>query len=306
MKKTLALLLTAIMLLSAMAVSANAAIPPQLYGDAYYDTDINIMDATAIQQHLANIEQLYPDRYEAADVDGDSNISIMDATTIQMYLANIITEFPAGEYYFIDKCLEEVIPSFLSGRAIAGVPVDFEVHGYASPAPSKAYLYVNDELVDTAIGEDSTLTYAFPQVGTYEVRVEFTDKWGYYAGIWSDSYEVVGPVTDTTKPYISNVAITDTAMAEPTITVSVMYGSGDYTYSYYITKEAYVPDENLQPIRKDVIIFSSENIKENSITIQGDFIEYFEFYDVKVVVTDSNGNTAEYLTSFRCEPIPPA
>ncbi|MBQ8057673.1 MAG: dockerin type I repeat-containing protein [Ruminococcus sp.] len=306
MKKLLAILLTMLMLLSTVAITANAAIPPQLYGDVDYDQDVNIMDATAVQQHLANINILRGTE-EAADVDGDCKITIIDATTIQLYLANVITEFPAGKYYFLDKRLEDVVPSFLSGKALVGVPVDFEVYGYASPDPSKARLYVNNELVDTAIGEDSTLTYTFPQVGVYEVSVSLTDKWGYYAGVWTTEYEVVEPVADTTKPYISNIAITGTHYLEPTITVSAIYGSSDYTYSYYITEEYKYYNENNELITTSRIVYSKENIKENSITIEDyDIIEYFAFYDVKVVVTDSNGNTAEETTSFRCEPIPPA
>lgn len=282
-----------------MAITANAAIPPQLYGDVYYDENINIMDATAIQQHLANINQLKETRYEAADVDGDSKITIMDATIIQQYLAQIITEFPAGKYYFIDKYLYDVVPSFLSGKALAGVPVDFEVSGYAYPEPSKAYLYVNDELVDTAVGEDSTLTYTFPQVGVYEICVTLTDKWGFYAGNWTKSYQVVELVTDTTKPVITNIAITDKYYTEPKITVDAMYGSGDYTYSYYISKPYLIEEER-------VFIYSKIDVKENSITVDYGYLDYFETYVITVVVTDSNGNTAEATTSFMCEQIAPA
>ena len=299
MKKTLALLLTAIMLLSAMAVSANAAIPPQLYGDAYYDTDINIMDATAIQQHLANIEQLYPDRYEAADVDGDSNISIIDATTIQMYLANIITEFPAGEYFLVDKYFYDVIPSYLSGKAQVGVPVDFEVSGYAYPEPSKAYLYVSDELVDTAVGEDSTLTYTFPEEGIYAVKVVLTDKWGFEAGEWTQGYEVVAPVTDTTKPFIKNIAITDRYSTEPVITVDVINGSGEYRYSYFLSG-TYISDEFRD------FIYTKRNVAENSIRVDYGHLDYFETYVITVIVTDSNGITVEATTSFVCEELAPA
>ncbi|MBQ8539303.1 MAG: starch-binding protein [Ruminococcus sp.] len=58
-----------------------------IYGDADGNTDINIMDATIIQQYLANIikeENIYTDM---ADCDGNTDVNIMDATRIQLYLA---------------------------------------------------------------------------------------------------------------------------------------------------------------------------------------------------------------------------
>ncbi|MBQ8539302.1 MAG: starch-binding protein [Ruminococcus sp.] len=58
-----------------------------IYGDADGNTDVNIMDATTIQQYLANIitkEQIFT---KMADCDDNSDVNIMDATRIQLYLA---------------------------------------------------------------------------------------------------------------------------------------------------------------------------------------------------------------------------
>ena len=60
-----------------------------LRGDVDMDGRITIMDATAIQLHLALKEVTIS--LENADTDLDGAISIMDTTTIQLYLANIIT-----------------------------------------------------------------------------------------------------------------------------------------------------------------------------------------------------------------------
>ena len=296
MKKLSAILLLAIMLISAIAVPASAAIPPQLYGDVDYDESVNIMDATVVQQHLANIILLDSCCCEAADIDADAKITILDATLIQQYLANIITEFPAGEYYYIDKYFFDVIPSYLSGKAQVGKAVDFEVDGYAYPSPQKAYLYVNENLVDTAIDEDSTLTYTFETACTYLVKVVLTDKWGDVAGTWETSYEVVEPVTDTSVPYINNIAITDKAFGMPTITVDAVNGSGDYTYSYYIT----------YPYPVEEYVFTKENTTENSVTLEYGVLDYFEYYVLNVFVTDSNGNKASASTTFMCEELAPA
>ncbi len=299
MKKIISIIIITAVLLSTALFPTSAAIPPQLYGDVFNDTNIDIIDATCVQKYLAKSYDLRRSHHEGADVDGDNVITIIDATCIQLYIANIITEFPAGKYYFIDKQLYDVVPSFLSGKAMVGVPVDFEVEGYAYPNPSKASLYVNGELVDTAIDSDIILSYTFEEVGVYEILVTLADKWGYQAGSRRFSYQVVEPVTDTSKPVITNIAITETYYIEPIITVDAMYGSGDYTYSYYIRKSRVLEEDR-------VLVYSRENIKENSIKIDDGSIIYYEVYTVTVVVTDSNGNTAEETTSFRCEDIPPA
>ncbi|MBQ7964474.1 MAG: dockerin type I repeat-containing protein [Ruminococcus sp.] len=294
MKKALAILLASIILMSAIAITANAARPPQLYGDAYYDMDVNIMDATAIQQHLASITELEMNRYEAADVDGDSSITIMDATTIQQYLASIITEFPAGEYYLIDKCLYDVIPSYMSGKAQVGVAVDFTVDGYAYPNPEIRYLYVNDELVDTAVNEDETLTYTFPQVGVYTVKVVFTDKWGFEAGEWTKSYQVIDVIEDTTKPVITNIAIVEKFTDHPTVRVDVMYGTGDYSYSYIIKDE------------DGTVIYERRYLQSNTHTVEYGALDYFVPYTLTVEVMDSHMNFTTSSTTLMCEEIAPA
>ena len=78
----------------------------KIFGDADGNGDVNIMDATIIQQHLANIineEKFYS---QMADCDENSDINIMDATRIQLYLAqkdnfgsvgNIIEYIPPTE-----------------------------------------------------------------------------------------------------------------------------------------------------------------------------------------------------------------
>ncbi|MBQ8539301.1 MAG: starch-binding protein [Ruminococcus sp.] len=78
----------------------------KIFGDTDGNGDVNIMDATTIQQYLANIisdEQIYSDM---ADCDDNSDVNIMDATRIQLYLAkkensgsvgNIIEYIPPTE-----------------------------------------------------------------------------------------------------------------------------------------------------------------------------------------------------------------
>ncbi len=62
-------------------------------GDVDMDGSVTVLDATAIQKHIANIKKLSDDQLLAADTDGDKNVTVMDATLIQKFIANLITEF---------------------------------------------------------------------------------------------------------------------------------------------------------------------------------------------------------------------
>ncbi len=66
--------------------------PDFVPGDADCDSIVTIMDATAIQLHIAQIEQLSPLGLLASNVDDDSEISIIDATQIQLFIAGLLEE----------------------------------------------------------------------------------------------------------------------------------------------------------------------------------------------------------------------
>lgn len=67
-----------------------------ILGDVDGDGKVSVLDATAIQKHLANISQ---DKYNegAADADGDKKISVLDATAIQKHLAHLATNENIGK-----------------------------------------------------------------------------------------------------------------------------------------------------------------------------------------------------------------
>lgn len=68
-----------------------------ILGDANLDSDISILDTTAIQLHLAQIITFSTEAYRCAEVTGDNDVSIMDATAIQMHLAKLQTIEGIGE-----------------------------------------------------------------------------------------------------------------------------------------------------------------------------------------------------------------
>ncbi len=59
-------------------------------GDVDGDTQISVIDATAICLHLASIKVLTVDELARADADKDGCVSVMDATHIQLFLAGFI------------------------------------------------------------------------------------------------------------------------------------------------------------------------------------------------------------------------
>lgn len=64
------------------------------YGDANKDTEVNISDATTIQQYVAQMIELVYSQKVRADVDGNGIIDIKDSTFVQLYSAYVIENFP--------------------------------------------------------------------------------------------------------------------------------------------------------------------------------------------------------------------
>lgn len=62
-------------------------------GDVDMDKTVSVMDATAIQQHIACIITFSDKQLKLADMDGDGSTSIMDATKIQYKVAGLDTTY---------------------------------------------------------------------------------------------------------------------------------------------------------------------------------------------------------------------
>ena len=88
MKRMISLILAAVFVLCVMVVSASAKIP-YVPGDADCDGTLAIVDATAIQRHLASLKKLTDTEQLAADSDRDDKLTVIDATLIQRYLASL-------------------------------------------------------------------------------------------------------------------------------------------------------------------------------------------------------------------------
>ena len=67
-----------------------------ILGDVDGDGVVAILDATAIQRHLASIPSASYNE-KAADADGDGSVTILDATAIQRHLAQLLTNENIGK-----------------------------------------------------------------------------------------------------------------------------------------------------------------------------------------------------------------
>ncbi len=68
-----------------------------MLGDANGDNSVNVNDVTAVQRHVAELEELEGIYCHAADINGDGVVDIDDATELQLYLAEYDTEYNIGQ-----------------------------------------------------------------------------------------------------------------------------------------------------------------------------------------------------------------
>ena len=108
MKQLTAIILTAILMLSAMTLIAYADTPvqpeptePYLLGDSDGDGIVTVLDATKIQRILAVLDE-DPDGMITlrGAVDGAATLNIMHATAIQRYLADFEVSAPVGTWVY--------------------------------------------------------------------------------------------------------------------------------------------------------------------------------------------------------------
>ncbi|MBQ2972270.1 MAG: metallophosphoesterase [Ruminococcus sp.] len=99
MKKLICLVLTLIMILSALTFTVyadNNSSSEPITGDVGGDLTVSITDATLVQLYLAQNGELSLAQKVSADTNGDAEVTILDATIIQLYLVSLIDTF-AGD-----------------------------------------------------------------------------------------------------------------------------------------------------------------------------------------------------------------
>ena len=298
--------LAAVIALSCCVFSTNAAIPPQMYGDLDYDYNVTIADATIIQRHLAQIEPIIGDSQESADVDHDNQVTIFDVILIQQYLAGYDVDFPYDETYLIDAYLYSVIPTYDSGKAMAGIPVEFMVDGYNEPGPDNVKLYVDHELVAQVDGSEAEgsrynfiVSHTFEKAGTYDITVVICDKWGKGIDWLIEDYKVVEPVVDISKPVITSIRRDSLISRTPEITAIAQFGTAPYEYKFELYETWWLDGEG----ETDLAYLTQDFSDDNTFDVE---LEPYRLYKLKVTVRDANGNETTEKQSFEMHIVDPA
>ena len=111
-KGFLAVLLTAAMLVSVLAMSFSASAEGRefILGDADGDSRVTVLDATLVQKALAKMDEVREENMCAADGDHDRVLSVIDAKLVQMWLANFKVPYPIG-FTVTEELLDFLYPS---------------------------------------------------------------------------------------------------------------------------------------------------------------------------------------------------
>ena len=158
-----------------------------ILGDSDLNKNVDIADATLIQQFLAKIKDLNADQKLCADVDGDTKVSIADATYIQQYLVKLPVKFD------INKPIggEIVTPTQESSKAPSTEPSTNYEEPPTEPDPTGTVVTVN---LNGAFSTAQAIYLYEEGSGNYP-GTEMTKSGSYYtaeAGPDCYQYRVVG------------------------------------------------------------------------------------------------------------------
>lgn len=97
MKKVISIFVIFALAFALTTITVSAQTSEYILGDVNGDGIVSISDVTAIQRHLAQLEQISDERLKVAMVYNGKMLTIIDATTIQKKLAEMIDHFPVEE-----------------------------------------------------------------------------------------------------------------------------------------------------------------------------------------------------------------
>ena len=249
MKKMIAILLALVLCVSTFAVSANAALPPVVFGDLNRDYKADVLDVTLIQRGLVGLTEFGYHTQLRADFDRDGTATVLDATWIQRKDAGIaIPEGFGGEGY-ADIVVTSFYADYDNGKAAAGVPVTFTARANCGEEGSTYAFYIDGEQVWER-SEKNTFTYTFSQSGDYDVSVKAYNRYGFFAFAKYSTFANAYPYDEGREYYekfhvvdncsydelsLISVSWIDWMYSEcPGIDVRALGGKAPYTYSFII------------------------------------------------------------------------
>ncbi len=295
MKKILSFLMVLAVLVSGSAIITSAVPSPDaVYGDVNYDREVDVTDATYLQQCLVGMREFSKLSYELADFDGDGKVNVTDATQIQMYEARIIKHIPREPYALYTRVeIENVSCDFESGKAIAGVPVTFSAKATVPYGEKKVYPITYEYVIkrgEQIIAqsdrvEDTDLTYTFDNGGTYTVELKAYNAFDGYS-----SYEFEYIVLDEYDGTLMVSALYPSKFdfreeyEKRVFTAHVYGGEGPYEYRFIADGVEIVQDYS----------------ESNSVTLEPvKGLYHHQEYTMTVEVRDANGNVASDSCSYK-------
>lgn len=226
MKKYISILLILLMLIPNATVTASAAEPCYLIGDADRDSELTILDATHIQRRLADLSPFDRLGDYLGDVDGDGQLSILDATCIQRRLAAIENAFYQEKLYPWSASIIRIDMNANSSTVQAGITVQFTIVEEDHAIPSEYEIYVDG----LQLGERTAhcvFSYTFADQGSYRIAVIAYDPFG-----GTDVYTLDMTAVKEAEPPVITYAAYDKNTEQ--LTVRVSGGVAPYEYQYTI------------------------------------------------------------------------
>ncbi len=296
MKKLLAVLITAILLLSVAIIPSSAALPPLIFGDVIGYDGVDVTDATAVQRHVANIDSLSDTALYAADVNGDEKVSVIDATYIQQKVADLIDVFPVGHECYIDLYAEALVADYNSYTATVGQEVTFKAIASGGPGPLMYEFYINGDLRQEK-SEQNIYKCTFTQIGTYEIAFTVTSK----AGLTRSEriYLTVNDPVESGWIVVNNVYHLGFYDTYTTFEAVACNGYGPYKYRFSLYKDAYPPESF------GTLVEETEFSSSNSFTVTKP-LENYTHYTLFVEIKNDHGMSVVEEYQFDFELPPPA
>ena len=272
------LLLVIVSLLCMSSFGAKSSL--HFYGDVNNNGEVDIKDATEIQRHLAKIAELSELGKDLADVNADQRVSVLDATMIQRKIAHLIDSFNHdnyGLYTFIH--LNNITFSFDSGKAIATIPVTFNIDATSTDGNPLRYALIVDG-VEVAESIEPVLSYTFKDKGEYLVCIVVYNKYN-EEHVYEFLYKVIGK-SEVSELFISAVNQNSLHLKEDTnivITANAYGGTVPYEYSFELNEFSKKQDYS-----------ENDSFEIGKLPIG--------IYEANVYVKDADGNIAESVYRF--------
>lgn len=302
MKRILSILLLAAMLAAAAFVPA-AAESFRYIGDVDGDGFVSVLDATAIQKHLASLETLTKLQKYLGDVDNSKTTDIIDATMIQKKLVGLIIGFYKERVSSWRSEIFRIESSNDGNTFLLDTEYTFTLDTSNYPIPDEYRVLVDqDVILDRSSGK--IFSYTFTAAGVHYIRAYCYGAWG---SIDSCLLRII--VTDpnaTEKPRINRI---DYDKATGLMNVSASGGKAPYLYSYTVRQVPPPPPEHGPEFTGSAeFVFKTE--PDGSYYLYCDFCDGVEvfvptsllsnnlYYKLEVQALDSSGALSEIKSIY--------